>query len=111
MHAVGVAEVLPGFVGGEGEHRREQPDQGLGHLAHGRLRGAAARAVGGVAVHAVLGDVDVQRAQLAGDEVVHRGEHLAEVVGGVAVEAVAGQRVQAFENPAVDEGVSRRWRR
>ena len=37
--------------------------QSVGDLADGGLGGAAARAVGGVAVHPVLGDVDVEGAE------------------------------------------------
>ena len=105
MHAVAVAEVFPGFIGGEGQDGGEQFAQRLGDLADGGLGGAAARAVGGVAVHPVLGDVDVEGAEVAGDELVHDGEDLAEIIGGVGGYGFGGDGVEALQNPAVDEGV------
>lgn len=105
VHTVAVAEVFPGFIGGEGEDGGEELAQGLGDLADGGLGGAAARAVGGVAVHPVLGDVDVEGAELGGEEAVHHGEDLAEVVGGVGGDALGGDGVEALQDPAVDECV------
>ncbi len=105
MDAVGVTEVLPRFIGGEGEDGGEELAQGLGDLADGGLGGAAARTVGGVAVHPVLGDVDVEGAELGGEEAVHHGEDLAEVIGGVGGHGFCGDGVEALQDPAVDEGV------
>jgi hypothetical protein len=65
----------------------------------------AARAGGGVAVHPVLGDVDVEGGEIAGDELGDGADDLAEVVGGVSGEALGGDDVEALEDPAVDEGV------
>ncbi len=96
VNAVRVAEVFPRFIGGEGEDGSEKLAQGLGDLADGGLGGAAAWAVGGVAVHPVLGDVDVEGAELGGEEAVHHGEDLAEVVGGVGFGAVFGDLMQAL---------------
>jgi len=106
MDAVVVAEEFPGLVGGVGEDGGEQLHQGLGDFADGGLGGAAAGAVRGVAVEAVLGDVDVERGEIAGDELGDGADDLAEVVGGVAGEALGGDDVEALEDPAVDEGVS-----
>jgi hypothetical protein len=107
VDAVGVAQVLPDLIGGEGEDGGEEFAQGLGDLANGGLGGAAARAVGGVAVHPVLGDVDVESAEFGGEEAVHHGEDFAEVVGGVGGDALGGDGVEALQDPAVDEGVGR----
>ena len=105
MHAVGVAEVLPGFVHREGEHGGEEAAEGLGDLADGGLCGEAARAGSGVAVHPVLGDVDVEGAEVAGDETVDDAEDFAEVVVRVGVHALLGHDVEALQYPAVHEGV------
>lgn len=107
MHAVAVAEEFPGFVGGVGEDGGEELYERLGDLADGGLGGAAAGAVLGVAVHPVLGDVDVERGEIPGDELGDGGDDLAEIVGGITGEALGGDDVQALEDPAVDEGVGR----
>ena len=105
MDAFIVAKVFPDFIGGEGEDGGEQFAQRLGDLADGGLGGTAARAVRRVAVHPVLGDVDVEGAEVAGDELVHDGEDLAEIIGGVGGHGFGSDGVEALQNPAVDEGV------
>ena len=108
MDAVDMAEVLPGFICREGEHGGEEAAEGLGDLADSGLRGEAARAGGGIAVHPVLGDVDVERAEVAGDEAVHHAEDLAEVVVRVRVHTFFGDGMEALEDPAIHEGVGGR---
>jgi hypothetical protein len=83
VDTVGVAGELPCFVGGEGEDGGEEFGEVCEDLVHGGLGAAAARAVGRVAVESVLGDVDVEGAEVCGAELVERDEDLAEVVGGV----------------------------
>ena len=109
MDAVGVAKELPGFVGGVGEDGGEEFGECLGDLADGGLGGATAGTVGGIAVHPVLGDVDVERREIARDELGDGGDDFAEVVGGVASEAVGEDAVEALEDPAVDEGIGGRF--
>jgi len=104
VDAVGVAEVLPDFIGSEGEDGGEELAQGLRDLADGGLGGAAAGAAGGITVHPVLGDVDVEGAELSGEEAVHHGEDLAEIVAGVGGHALGSDGVKALQHPAVDEG-------
>ena len=111
VHTVAVAEEFPGLVGGVGEDGGEELHQGLGDFADGGLGGAAARAACGVAVHPVLGDVDVEGAELGGEEAVHHGEDLAEVVGGVGADALGGDGVEALEDPEVHQSVVRRFLR
>lgn len=105
VDAVGVAEVLPRLIRREGEHGGEEAAQGLGDLTDGGLRGKAARAGSGIAVHPVLGDVDIEGAEIAGDEAVDDAEDLAEVVVRVGVHALLGDDVEALQDPAVHEGV------
>lgn len=106
VDAVGVAEMFPGFVGGEGEHGGEETAERLGDLADGGLCGDAARAGGGIAVHAVFGDVDVEGAEVSGDEAVDDAEDLAEVVVRICIHAFFGDGVEALEDPAVHQSVS-----
>ena len=107
VDAVAVAEELPGFVGGVGEDGGEEFGERLGDLADGGLGGATAGAVGGIAVHPVLGDVDVEGGEVARDELGDGGDDFAEIVGGVAGEAVGEDAVEALEDPAVDQGEGR----
>lgn len=51
--------------------------------------------VGGIAVEAVLGDVDVEGGEVAGDELGDGAGDFAEVVGGVSGEAVGEDAVEA----------------
>ncbi len=64
------AEVAPGFFRGEGEDGGEEAGKGREDLVQGGLGGAAASALRGVAIQAVLGDVDVEAAQVDGAELI-----------------------------------------
>ena len=103
VDAVGVPGEFPCFVGGEGEDGSEEFGEVCEDLVHGGLGAAAARAVGRVAVEPILGDVDVEGAEVCGAELVEGDEDLAEVVGGVGGETVAGDGVEPLEDPAVEE--------
>ena len=62
----------PGLLHGEGEQRREPDGQPLEHRVHHRAAGAAAQAVGPVAIEGVPADVEVQGRQVVGAEVGQR---------------------------------------
>jgi len=104
--AHGQADVLcglPGFVGGVNEDRREQLGQRGEDVVHRRLAGAAADGVLRVAVHPVLGRVDVDRGQVGGAELVHRVEDLAEFILLVGLAALGDDGVEPFEDPLVEQ--------
>lgn len=69
----------------------------------GRLGGAAAQAARGVAVETVLGDVNVEGAEIDGAKLVEKDEDLAEVVCIVSLAALLFQVLELAEDPAVHE--------
>ena len=107
MDAIGMPEMLPGLICGEGEDRGEESAEGLRDLPDGSLGGATAWAVCGIAVHAVLGDVDVEGTEIPCDEAIDDAEDLAEVVVRVGIDAFLGHDVQTLKDPPIDDGVFR----
>ena len=103
VHRAAAAEITPRFFRGEDQDRREQPAKRVEDLAHRRLRRAAARRIGRVAIHPVLGDVDVEAAQVDRAELVERVINLVEFVGRVGRAAIRDHVLQPIENPAIDE--------
>ena len=71
---------------------------------HGGLRGPAAGAAGCVAIHAVLGDVDVEAAQVDGAELVEGVINAVELEFFVGVTAGVLHFGQSGQDPAVDRG-------
>ena len=71
MHAGVLAEAgAPGFLGGEAQHRREPGAQAAVQMIQHGACGAAAQAVRPVAVDRVLADVEVERRQVDGAEIM-----------------------------------------
>ena len=71
MHAACLAEARgPGLLGGEHQHRREPGGQAAVQMVQHRAGGAAAQAVRPVAVQRVLADVEIERRQVGGAEIV-----------------------------------------
>ena len=60
----------PGFLGGEAQHRRQPGAQAAMQMVQHGPRGAAAQAVRPVAVDRVLADVEIERRQVGGAEIV-----------------------------------------
>ena len=96
--------VAPRFLRGEDEDRREQPAERVENLVHRHLRGAAARRIGRVAIHAVLRDVDIEAAQVDGAELIQGVINLVEFVGRIGRAAFFDDLLQPIENPAIDQG-------
>ena len=103
VDAVRVSGVFPCFICGEGEDGSEQPAEVVQHPVHGGLRAEPAGAAPVVAIHGVLGDVYVERAEVHRTELIQGHENLAEIIGRVGVEAVAGDGMQPLEDPAVQQ--------
>src|ERR1035441_7780234 len=57
-------QILPYFVGGEAEDRGDEADERLSDLPQHRLRGAALLACRRKGVHAVLQNIEIERAQV-----------------------------------------------
>ena len=101
MHAAGGAEAGgPGFLGGEdqdgGEPGGQAAVQPVQHGAHG----AAAQAVGAVAIERVLADLEVEGAEIGGAEGVDVGIDAGPVVMGDGGAQPGVQVGQAVQHPA-----------
>lgn len=101
--AGGEGRVFPSLVGGVGEDGCEQLCNAGEDLMHRHLRGATARGIGRIAIHAILGGIDVNGGEVRGAELIEGVEDLAEFVGLVGFEALGGDGVEAFEDPAIEE--------
>ena len=95
--------MLPGLVGGVGEDRREELGQREEDIVHRSLRGATAQRITGIAVHPVLGDIDVNRRKIGGAELVERVEDFAEFISLVGLTAFADHGVESLEDPAIEQ--------
>src|SRR5215472_15531532 len=65
-------QMLPYFVGGEAEDRRDKPRQRLGDTPQRGLRAAASGRVGRQRVEAVLNYVEIERAEVSVGELIQR---------------------------------------
>src|ERR1043166_5474189 len=93
----------PRLLRGEDEHGREQPAKRIEKFAHRRLCRTATRRIRSVAVHSVLGDVDVKAAQIYGAKLIQR------VIDLVKFEILVGRPtrldhlIKSLQNPAIDK--------
>jgi len=69
---------------------------------HRELSGAAARRIGGVTVHSVFGDVDVEAAEIDCAEVIDAMVNLVELEDCVGVSAFRDDMIETIENPSID---------
>src|ERR1700704_5681080 len=69
---------------------------------HRELGRAAARRIRGVAIHPILGDVDVKAAEIDGAKMIDAMINLVELEGGIRAPAFGGDLVEPIENPAID---------
>src|SRR5947208_589177 len=101
----------PRFLGGEYEDRRQQSTQSAEDFMHDRLGRAPPRRVCGVAIHPVLGDIDVEAAQVDGAKLVERVINLVKLKHFICRSAISNHVIQTLQNPAVDQCCNgRRWR-
>src|SRR4030095_8494769 len=78
---------------------------------HDHLCRATPGRVRRVAIHPVLGDVDIKAAQIDGAKLVKRVIHLVKLESFVRRSAISNYVVQTLQNPTIDERCSRRYRR
>ena len=71
---------------------------------HCDLGSTAARRIRGVAIHPILGDVDVKAAEIDGAKMIDAVINLVELEGGIRVPTFSDDMIESIENPAVDEG-------
>ena len=73
-------------------------------MEHDRLRGFPTDGGSGIAVHPVLGDIDVQGGEVAGTKLVDRVENLSEFKRFIGLAGFLNDAVEAFHDPAVEDG-------
>src|SRR5438309_9472806 len=72
----------PRLLRGEAQDRREPAHQAIEGAVENGARGAAARVVEAVAIEPVLADIEIERAEIYGAEIVQGGEDRMLVVIG-----------------------------
>src|SRR4029077_3155286 len=93
----------PRFLGGEYEHWRQQSAQSAENFMHDQLCCATTRRIRRVAIHPVLGDVDIEAAQIDGTKLVERVINLVKLKRFICRSAISDHVVQTLQNPAVDQ--------
>src|SRR5436190_10404189 len=96
----------PRFLGGEYEHRRQQSAQSAENFVHDHLGRASPRRICSVAVHPVLGDIDVEAAQVDGAKLVERVINFMKLKRFICRSGISNHVVQTLQNPAVDQRCS-----
>ena len=69
---------------------------------HRPLRCTPPGRVGRVAIHPVLGDIDVKAAEIDGAEMIDTVINLVELESRIRVPAFGGDMIEPIKNPAVD---------
>src|SRR4026208_122320 len=101
----------PRFLGRKYKDRRKQSAQGVENFMHHHLCRATPGRVCRVAIHPVLGDVDIKAAQLDGAKLGKRRIHLVTLASFARRSAITNYVVQTLQNPTIDERCSCRYRR
>src|ERR1044071_1949006 len=101
----------PRFFGSKYKDRRKQSAQRVENFTHHHLCCATPGRACRVAIHSVLGDVDIKAAQIDGAKLVKRMIHLVKLECFVRRLAVSNYVVQTLQNPTIDKRGSLRYRR
>ena len=107
MNRPAQGRMSPRFLGGEYEHWRQQSAQGAENFVHDHLCCAPPRRICRVAIHSVLGDVDIEAAQIDGAKLVEHVINLVELERLVCRSTISDHVAQTLQNPAVDECCNR----
>src|SRR6266513_4501953 len=99
--------MAPRFLGRKGENWREQLAPRVENLMHDYLCRTSTRRICRVAIHPVLGDVDIQAAQIDGTKVVECVIDLVELERLVSQSTIANHLLKPLQNPAVNQCCSR----
>src|SRR6266576_5493899 len=100
----------PRLLGSKYKDRRKQSAQGVENFMHHHLCRTTPGRVCRVAIHPVLGDVDIKATQIDRAKLVKRVIHLVKLECFVRRAAVSNYVVQTLQNPTIDERCSRRYR-
>ena len=93
----------PRFFGSKYKDRRKQPAQGVENFMHHHLCRTTPGRVCRVAIHPILGDIDIKAAQIDGAKLVKRVIHLVKLECFVRRSAISNYVVQTLQNPAINE--------
>ena len=99
-----IAEGAPRFLGRKNEDRSDQPDQGIEGLMENGLRRAPPAGGGSVAIHSVLGDIDVEAAQIHGTKLVYPVVNFVKLILLVGFAALFNQLLKPRRHPSIDQG-------
>ena len=78
--------------------------QRIKDAVHRCLSRPSAGRVGGVAIHPVLGDINIQGRKIDRAELVQRIENFAEFVGFVSFFTLLHDAIESLQNPAINQG-------
>ena len=103
MHRIGRIgdALLPGFLGGEHQNRRQPRGEARKHLVQHGAGGASAEIVARVAVKRVLADVEIKGRQIDRAEMVQLNEQIVEIKVVAFASNDGVQLPQAMQDPAL----------
>src|SRR5437588_9574734 len=93
--------VLPRFLGGEHEHWGKQLAKRHENLLHRSLGGATTRRNRSIAIHPVLGDVDVKTTQVDRAKLVDRMINFVKLECFVSGATIANHLIEPLQNPTI----------
>ena len=94
--------MLPHFVGGKAENRRDPAYESFADPVHRALRATTAARIFAHRVQAIFGHVEIQRAQIDAAEIDQCLHDFSEVVAGVRIRNLVLQRIGTMHDPAVE---------
>src|SRR5262249_39774491 len=97
----------PRFLSGEYKNWREQLAKRAEYFMHDTLSCPTTRRICRVAIHPVLGDVDIETAQIHCTKLVQHVVNLVELERFVGRTAIGDHLVQTLQNPAINQRYSR----
>ena len=92
----------PRLLGGEAQKRREPAHEAIEHAIEHGARGAAARAVGRVAIERILAHVEIEGGEIDRAEIMERGEERVEIIFGRTAPHHRVELGQAMEDEALE---------
>ena len=97
-----VRHELPYFFGRKGQNRRRDLNERIQDDIHGRLRTAAGKGAGLFRIYAILGNIEIDGAEIDGAEVMDRMVHNVELVVFIRFRNRFENLLQPQQRPFVD---------
>src|SRR4029077_16710579 len=102
--------MAPCFLGGKGKNRREQSAERVENFVHDHLCRTPTRRIRCVAIHPVLGDVDIEAAQIDSTKLVEYVIDLVKLERFISRSTISDDMIESLQNPAIDQCHSERRR-